>query len=117
MKKTSIYIAWSFVLYPGIIYAQIVQSTDIEQIGIGNNASIDQTLGQENLSVIFQSGNSNNAIVTQAGRNNRSTVRQSGNNNSATVDQAMQGNTYEVCLLYTSPSPRDQRGSRMPSSA
>ena len=26
--------------------------------------------------------------------------------------------TYNnVCLLYTSPSPRDQRGSRMPSSA
>ena len=24
---------------------------------------------------------------------------------------------YTVCLLYTSPSPRDQRGSRMPSSA
>ena len=24
---------------------------------------------------------------------------------------------YEYCLLYTSPSPRDQRGSRMPSSA
>ena len=23
----------------------------------------------------------------------------------------------QVCLLYTSPSPRDQRGSRMPSSA
>ena len=27
---------------------------------------------------------------------------------------AVKGN---VCLLYTSPSPRDQRGSRMPSSA
>ena len=25
--------------------------------------------------------------------------------------------TYMACLLYTSPSPRDQRGSRMPSSA
>ena len=24
---------------------------------------------------------------------------------------------YKRCLLYTSPSPRDQRGSRMPSSA
>ena len=24
---------------------------------------------------------------------------------------------FKVCLLYTSPSPRDQRGSRMPSSA
>ena len=26
-------------------------------------------------------------------------------------------NNYDRCLLYTSPSPRDQRGSRMPSSA
>ena len=26
-------------------------------------------------------------------------------------------NNYYLCLLYTSPSPRDQRGSRMPSSA
>ena len=25
--------------------------------------------------------------------------------------------TIDTCLLYTSPSPRDQRGSRMPSSA
>ena len=25
--------------------------------------------------------------------------------------------TGNICLLYTSPSPRDQRGSRMPSSA
>ena len=29
--------------------------------------------------------------------------------------QAIQG--IQDCLLYTSPSPRDQRGSRMPSSA
>ena len=28
----------------------------------------------------------------------------------------MQTSGY-ICLLYTSPSPRDQRGSRMPSSA
>ena len=27
------------------------------------------------------------------------------------------GNALRTCLLYTSPSPRDQRGSRMPSSA
>ena len=32
----------------------------------------------------------------------------------ATALERMQENT---CLLYTSPSPRDQRGSRMPSSA
>ena len=39
------------------------------------------------------------------------------------VGKILEGNKkvvgYEVvgCLLYTSPSPRDQRGSRMPSSA
>ena len=27
------------------------------------------------------------------------------------------GNLYSICLLYTSPSPRDKRQSRMPSSA
>ena len=27
------------------------------------------------------------------------------------------GGGHMICLLYTSPSPRDQRGSRMPSSA
>ena len=31
------------------------------------------------------------------------------------IDPAMSG--WTTCLLYTSPSPRDQRGSRMPSSA
>ena len=33
----------------------------------------------------------------------------------ALQDQIVQNNN--ICLLYTSPSPRDQRGSRMPSSA
>ena len=28
-----------------------------------------------------------------------------------------ESNGLDTCLLYTSPSPRDQRGSRMPSSA
>ena len=27
------------------------------------------------------------------------------------------GNSLDICLLYTSPSPRDQRGSRLASSA
>ena len=30
---------------------------------------------------------------------------------------ALAGLAQHTCLLYTSPSPRDQRGSRMPSSA
>ena len=31
--------------------------------------------------------------------------------------QVLQDLDFSICLLYTSPSPRDQRGSRMPSSA
>ena len=33
------------------------------------------------------------------------------------VMRYINGGTPSTCLLYTSPSPRDQRGSRMPSSA
>ena len=33
------------------------------------------------------------------------------------TDLRNDGAEVYVCLLYTSPSPRDQRGSRMPSSA
>ena len=32
-------------------------------------------------------------------------------------DYPRRGSAWTTCLLYTSPSPRDQRGSRMPSSA
>ena len=33
------------------------------------------------------------------------------------IDDHIDGLPYGVCLLYTSPSPRDMRRSRMPSSA
>ena len=33
------------------------------------------------------------------------------------TEVAIKEGRYFDCLLYTSPSPRDQRGSRMPSSA
>ena len=33
------------------------------------------------------------------------------------VTQKMMATLYDVCLLYTSPSPRDPKTSRMPSSA
>ena len=35
----------------------------------------------------------------------------------ATGALLLQTGLLMICLLYTSPSPRDQRGSRMPSSA
>ena len=36
---------------------------------------------------------------------------------SCLIFHAFRFNLFRACLLYTSPSPRDQRGSRMPSSA
>ena len=41
-------------------------------------------------------------------------------NDNAYIEDADSGELrrpHHICLLYTSPSPRDQRGSRMPSSA
>ena len=36
---------------------------------------------------------------------------------SSDKEQSEHKDNHNNCLLYTSPSPRDQRGSRMPSSA
>ena len=38
-------------------------------------------------------------------------------NDDALADYLVVVHKSQACLLYTSPSPRDQRGSRMPSSA
>ena len=38
-------------------------------------------------------------------------------NGGVDADDLRGGRGIDTCLLYTSPSPRDQRGSRMPSSA
>ena len=37
--------------------------------------------------------------------------------NDISIDDGYKAASLCACLLYTSPSPRDQRGSRMPSSA
>ena len=54
---------------------------------------------------------------TESGRN----VLESNAKYTTTADQgsnpASKPTRINTCLLYTSPSPRDQRGSRMPSSA
>ena len=64
------------------------------------------------------------ARATQLWRQRNTPARSSGVHPSAVVDPSAQvhpsatiGPLCVICLLYTSPSPRDQRGSRMPSSA
>ena len=44
-------------------------------------------------------------------------VKEGGETEFATLNKKVKPEKGKVCLLYTSPSPRDQRGSRMPSSA
>ena len=39
------------------------------------------------------------------------------NSSTGSVENSILQRSISSCLLYTSPSPRDQRGSRMPSSA
>ena len=58
------------------------------------------------------------------GRSSREVIRQLDRLRAkGTLSQGVEWNGHggavkvEFCLLYTSPSPRDQRGSRMPSSA
>ena len=73
--------------------------------------------------VVLISGNGSNlqAIIDACKTNKiKGTVRAVFSNKADAfgLERARQaGIATHTCLLYTSPSPRDQRGSRMPSSA
>ena len=58
-------------------------------------------------------------IQTSQYDNKQSSIYNDGGSTSSTqyAHHQMRANYRHTCLLYTSPSPRDQRGSRMPSSA
>ena len=57
------------------------------------------------------------SIYDAGSQNNRALNYQSFQRNETIDRQTIDVDTINTCLLYTSPSPRDQRGSRMPSSA
>ena len=69
----------------------------LERFELGN--SLEQAIENDELMVYYQ------PIVDLASGKTRG------------VEALVRWNHPDRCLLYTSPSPRDQRGSRMPSSA
>ena len=80
-----------------------------KKIDLGRKLFIDRRLSINNslscaVCHIPEQGFTNNEISTAVGVEGRSVLR-----NAPTL--------YNVCLLYTSPSPRDRTRSRMPSSA
>ena len=105
-------------------------ATGIWTIGtIANGDSVMLTL--EGIVDVGEGGNTISNITTAAsgdqpdpdmiGDDLNESVTVDNNANLVTVKTLASGNSTpaegDTCLLYTSPSPRDQRGSRMPSSA
>ena len=80
-----------------------------------NSSNLEQ-LGDGNTSEVIQTGNTNTSFSVVDGDGNVTNELQEGLSNNARIEVAGGGNTV-VCLLYTSPSPRDATLSRMPSSA
>ena len=90
------------------------------QILLAEGKTLEQATGAAAQSEIILNGHAIQArVTTEDPQNNfipdygRITAYRSANGMGIRLD----GGTAYACLLYTSPSPRDQRGSRMPSSA
>ena len=72
---------------------------EIRDANLGYLMLAQQMIRSDKATAIFRLGISNEIADLIEGMNNAQILKLAG------------------CLLYTSPSPRDQRGSRMPSSA
>ena len=81
-----------------VTYQVVVENTGT--VNLGQLSLLEDLAGQFGSAFV----NAGNLTVTSGTSDPGSSI---------TVDSAL----FNGCLLYTSPSPRDQRGSRMPSSA
>ena len=70
----------------------------------------------EELSVTRDRADALERLLEQAGVLNSTQLDEYQADDVAAAERQEKRERY-ICLLYTSPSPRDQRGSRMPSSA
>ena len=93
----------------------VAEDATVTKTGSQNDVLNDDTDADDSASLtvtqIKKSGGSNSAVSS-------STTYSNGTSVTGTYGTLVIGadGSY-TCLLYTSPSPRDQRGSRMPSSA
>ena len=90
--------------------------------GDGNNAYVENCIfymnsADETGGAINQDNNTNLVIVNSSFINNFTTSNWGGTGGVNSFAMMYDGTTTIICLLYTSPSPRDATLSRMPSSA
>ena len=93
--------------------------------GLTSSISVKQSLDQTSLEASARISGTANEILAAALTENfqcrQATISLGNIGSDGSIDASeviLQGVMQDIpCLLYTSPSPRDQRGSRMPSSA
>ena len=96
---------------------QLFPNVEVMQSSLGalnGDAALSGT--GNSVATLLGSANGHLKLLINDGRVSRNLMEIAGLN----VGNYLVGRLFgdnEVCLLYTSPSPRDQRGSRMPSSA
>ena len=89
----------------------------VDVIGINNRNLHDLTIDLDRTAQLAPHIPGGKVIVSESGIRDNHTVHRLGAHANAFLVGSQLTGTPNICLLYTSPSPRDQRGSRMPSSA
>ena len=106
MKKLVYIIA---LLFPMLVIGQtptenyVKTTTYLQPVDEGQEDNLDDSQKIESINYVDGLGRAKQSIAVRAGGDKQNII--------SYIE-------YDIfCLLYTSPSPRDQRGSRMPSSA
>ena len=100
-------------------YAYLIDVDNNTNVGESNTVGIFGKFGPLYLEAAYQDGSSSlvDGEVGGAIEDYDSVLVRGRYCNSVLLKETLLSSYNDSCLLYTSPSPRDQRGSRMPSSA
>ena len=109
---------WPYDWAPQVANSSPIDLNSTSQLAVAENQPVGAIVGEFNatdaegdaISYHFLNGENNNTLFTLDTNGTLKTA--------TTFDYETNASTYTItCLLYTSPSPRDKRQSRMPSSA
>ena len=116
--RRSVSCSWWFFVFSALFALMFISCSDLQKESSTSacNTALNQQDWDTSISTCTSSKGLGDAFMGKGGFNITNLLNNSGGESSIKTSHITNASS-NICLLYTSPSPRDRQKSRMPSSA